>query len=134
VQHVLGNDSVRRPPTCADSMSCSPVPLPVPGLTGVAHVSVGDTSVCALTTAGVVTCWGNGSATPVDVSGLGSGVQSVSVGENHTCAVTSSGGVKCWGKNSAGQLGDGTTTDSATPVDVVGLSSGGTSVTAGFDH
>ncbi|EME19388.1 regulator of chromosome condensation, RCC1 [Rhodococcus triatomae BKS 15-14] len=41
-----------------------------------------------------------------------------------------SGTAKCWGYNGSGRLGDGTTTDRVTPVDVVGIS-GATALTAG---
>lgn len=52
---------------------------------------------------------------------------------NHACAIYGSGGLHCWGDNSSGQLGDGTTTNSAIPVVVPGLT-GVTSVSAGRIH
>ena len=101
-------------------------------LTGVAAVTAGSAHTCALTTDGGVKCWGangagqigdgtsgNTRTAPVDVAGLESGVLGIDAGTFvHTCAVTTAGGVKCWGDNFGGLLGDGTTTDRATPVNV----------------
>src|SRR5262249_56515562 len=92
-------------------------PVDGPGLgSGVAAI----TTSCALTTAGGVKCWGRDVQTPVDVPGLSSGVTAIA-GTAHSCALLSSGAVRCWGLNDHGQLGDGTKTDSTTPVDVRGL-------------
>jgi regulator of chromosome condensation (RCC1) repeat-containing protein len=55
------------------------------------------------------------SPTPRQVPGL-SGVRQVAAGEDFTVALRSGGEVWTWGRNDAGQLGDGTRTDRATPA------------------
>ena len=129
-------------------------PVDVSGLaSGVVAVFAGGTATCAVTTTGGAKCWGHNDAgqlgdgtttdrtTPVDVSGLGSGVSSIAmsqssagegIGGSHTCAVTTAGAAHCWGNNDGGMLGDGTTTERTTPVDVSGLSSGMVGVAVNF--
>jgi len=106
-------------------------PTPAVGLgSGVAAITADGSNTCALTVAGGVLCWG-GRTTPTPVEGLGAGVVEVTAGKMHTCALTSAGGVLCWGVNLVGELGNGTTTSSSTPVAVVGLSGGVAAVSAG---
>jgi hypothetical protein len=124
----------------------SSTPVDVVGLDqGVTAVTAGEDHTCALVNGGVK-CWGNNAygklgdgtttnrTTPVDVIGLGSGVTAVSAGSAHTCAIGPSGGARCWGANWEGELGDGTFTDSSTPVDVVGLEQGVTAIAVGLYH
>jgi alpha-tubulin suppressor-like RCC1 family protein len=58
----------------------------------------------------------------------------IAPGGHHTCVITPAGKAQCWGANWYGQLGDGTKSDSPVPVDVVGLPSGLTSLSAGYVH
>ena len=125
----------------------NPLPVDVVGLrNGVKAISTGWSLTCALTTAGGIKCWGvnyfgqlgDGTNTdqdiPVDVLGLTSGVAAISAGSYHACALTVAGAVKCWGRNTEGELGDGTTRNQPTPVDVVGLTSGMSAISAGANH
>jgi hypothetical protein len=113
---------------------------------GVTAIAAGAEHTCALTSAGAVKCWGSNAwgqlgdgtietrSVPVDVSGLQSGVAAIAAGDDHTCALLSAGGAKCWGANRQGQLGDGTTTDSRTPVAVSVFPGGVVALTAGAEH
>jgi alpha-tubulin suppressor-like RCC1 family protein len=100
---------------------------------GITDLGLGDSHSCAIQS-GKVRCWGAGAnsrlgdgatadqSAPVDVVAGGgllnsTAVTDVSGGEKHTCAVES-GKLYCWGANESGQLGNGTTTASATPVAV----------------
>ena len=121
-------------------------------------MAVGATHTCTVTNAGVAECWGDNtfgqlgdgqttgpesceagsnftpcSTSPIGVTGLSSGVTGIATGDYHSCAVTSAGGVVCWGRNDLGQLGNGTTASSTTPVNVVGLGSGVIAISAGGD-
>ena len=46
-------------------------------------------------------------------------VQEVSLGNKYSAAITTDGSLYTWGSNSYGQLGDGTTTDSPTPIKIM---------------
>ncbi len=132
----------------------SRTPVDIAGVSsGVAAITAGDYFSCALLRAGGVKCWGsngsgqlgngttNASAVAVDVTGLSAGIIAIAVGRSgspflayHACALTSVGAVECWGENYHGQLGNGTTTKSSTPVNVSGLAGGVVAITVGGDH
>jgi len=125
-------------------------------LTGINAFAPGLNHTCVLLANTQVQCWGDNSsgqlgnndtapsALPVDVkdttgTGVLSGVLEITAGDAHTCALLPDHTVQCWGKNTQGQLGNGLTLDSLTPVitrnfnDTADLS-GVDSVIAGFDH
>ena len=128
--------------------SSTPVAVSLPSGTTVTAIAGGSYHSLALTSSGQVLAWGsnnrgqlgNGTTTyssiPVPVS-LPSGTTATAIagGGYHSLALTSTGQVLAWGNNVQGELGNGTTTDSSTPVPV-SLPSG-TTVTAiagGFEY
>ena len=128
----------------------SAIPVPVPDVAGDGGIlssassltSDSTGSFCVVLTVGGVDCWGSGqegelgngqfssSAIPVQVqavSGTGAlvSVSSVTSDEDGFSALLTTGGVDCWGNGTFGILGNGQFSNSATPVQVVGLPGGG---------
>jgi alpha-tubulin suppressor-like RCC1 family protein len=120
------------------------VPVPVSGLISfVTTVAAGNGTTLALMNDGSssVKAWGNNSSgqlgdgttterhTPVQVGGGLNIITAIAAGSGHSVALRQGGTVWTWGANNFGQLGDGTTTERHTPVQV-SQSSGLSSVTA----
>jgi len=96
-------------------------PDPEPVARVVLAVDTGIDTTCAVVDDGRVYCWGGTyGLKAVPVVGVVDAVD-IAAGVFHFCALRSTGGVQCWGDNAAGQLGDGSTTSSPSPVEVVGL-------------
>lgn len=106
-----------------------------PPLSGVEKIVAGRNHTCALTAATEVVCWGRnisgqlGDGTdenrtiPVKVvSSLGgaslTSVTELAAGGAHTCAMSGECEAQCWGLNNNGQLGTGSTVNSAVPATV----------------
>ena len=125
----LGNGTTTSPTT--------PVAVTMSGaLAGktVTNITAGGRHTCAVLSDGTAACWGNNwygqlgngttaidPTTPVAVTSgalTNKTVTNITAGSSHTCAVTSDGTAACWGYNYSGQLGNGTTTNSTTPVAV----------------
>jgi len=108
------------------------------------QLTVGNEYTCALDSGGAAYCWGSNpsgnlgdgstsdSSVPVavDTGGALAGrrLTQITAAGFHTCALDSAGVAYCWGGNIFGELGDGSTTDSASPVavDVTGALAGQT--------
>ena len=65
--------------------------------------------------------------TSADNSNALSDIASLGIGGSHSCVITNDGTVKCWGEGNNGQLGNGATTDSSYPVDVLRVAENGQS-------
>ena len=128
-----------------------PAPVRVLGLSNVIAVAAGGSYTVALKDDGTVWTWGNNSFgqigngktsltdapnstwLPARVPGL-TGVIAVAAGFGHTVAVKQNGTVWAWGLNSFGQLGDGTTVNRSSPVQISGLSNARGAVAASTAH
>lgn len=127
-ENTLGN--------IGDGTTVSPRPTPViiNGLTDITAFGGGERHAIALKSNGTVVSWGNnqngqrGDGTtstnscqcnpnPGVVPGLNNIVQ-VSAGVYHSLVLRADGTVWAWGDNSVGELGNGTQTNSAIPVQV----------------
>ena len=73
---------------------------------------------CGVRSTGVIDCWTSESITRVASGTLRFLRVSKSGIAGHTCAVATDNKAYCWGQNTDGQLGNGTTNQSATPVAV----------------
>jgi len=99
------------------------------------QVSAGFAHTCAITSSGLVYCWGDNTygqlgtgnntrytvPTLIDTSGVLNGevIAEVVAGANHTCVLTASGQAYCLGDNTAGQLGTGDNNSRNTPTAVL---------------
>jgi len=145
----LGNETVEE---------ISPTPVVVGGISNVKAFAAGYLHTCAITFDDRVKCFGidilkeflttrNESdikkmdartarklfSRPTEIEGI-SDARAIGAGRwLHICVVVSDGKVKCWGGNSTGQLGDGTTTNSTSPVVVKGVSNA-VAIAAGVAH
>jgi alpha-tubulin suppressor-like RCC1 family protein len=127
-------------------------------LGGIASITAGFYSTCALMADQTARCWGynnygqlgNNTTTdsslvvtvlePADTTTALSGIASIDAGGSHTCALMVDSTARCWGRNTYGQLDNNTTTDSSVPVTVVDPADtttalgGIASITAGSFH
>ena len=97
---------------------------------GVAQLELGSDHSCVRMQTGEVRCWGGnwvgqagapGTETiefPTTVEGLATGIEQIALGRLHSCALKDDQTVWCWGSASLGQLGDGITQPTHSPVQV----------------
>ncbi len=133
-------------------LNYSDVPLQLESNVVWVQVAAGASASCKRSQLGVVWCWGNNefgqlgtgdtisrpNPTPLLIGnsaapGLGYW-DDITAGSRHTCGRKADGTVWCWGYNVEGRLGDGTTTNATTPVQVDGGHTDWTAIEAGSAH
>ena len=105
-------------------------PHAVVGAPSFTQIAAGFSNTCAITAAGAAWCWGFSPSGEAGMGGVLAGGDKIarpvvgghafkSISSNsggHFCGVATTGEVWCWGANTFGQLGNGTTVSSSTPV------------------
>lgn len=112
----------------------SPVPVNVVGLPGPAiDISSGGATSCARLNNGETYCWGadwggqlgqgvaNSQSTPIRLPLPTGSVRQLSIENEHMCARLQDSTLRCWGVNVYGQVGNGVSLVSPTPVDVLDI-------------
>lgn len=158
VTHIGGNNYANCARTSAGAVRCwglagyvglngtvnTTNPTTLSGLSsGASNLFSGPVNTCAIKS-GKAYCWGNNSYgqlgngtttstqyTPVEIAISGKSITQVSIGLQHIC-VLAGGGVFCSGRNNAGQLGNGTTTNSTSFISVPGFESGVSAIGASY--
>jgi alpha-tubulin suppressor-like RCC1 family protein len=126
------------------STTSSATPVSVSGIPPAIQISAGAFHTCALDTDHHVWCWGQNnsgqlgvdtggadSLVPIQVIGIPTAAMLVA-NLNQTCIAGTDGTAWCWGYNVTGQLGDNTTTNRTTPVQVLGVTDAVQIATGGF--
>jgi alpha-tubulin suppressor-like RCC1 family protein len=137
----------------------SSIPVQVGGVSGITAIAGGDDFVVALKnfrSNSTAWAWGNNSSgqlgngtmnnslSPVQVSALTNvaaiaagtdhtNVTAIEAGTDHVVIMKSDGTVWAWGNNSNGQLGNGTTVNSSTPIQTSGMT-GAAAIIAGLKY
>lgn len=141
-----GSDNDERLGSTAIPMGgTTPVPVEIDGDHRWARLSAANAHTCGLDVAGKAWCWGESAgaksgtgiagfrfSVPTAVAG-GHTFTTLAAGASLTCALDTGKRAWCWGLNAAGQLGNGTTTDSNVPVAVAGGRQY-TTIAAGANH
>jgi alpha-tubulin suppressor-like RCC1 family protein len=99
---------------CWGLNSDSHLAVEVPGMVGVTAVATSNSvsGMCAVIQGGAVRCWPDSQGEDVDIA-VDAPAVAVAMGHAHACAVLEGGTIECWGQNFSGELGTGSTADTA---------------------
>jgi alpha-tubulin suppressor-like RCC1 family protein len=103
--------------------------------TSLVAVAAGDAFTCGIGADQRPYCWGHVMASTIPVPVQSSPpLASIATSQESICGISIAHEAWCWGRNNSGQLGIGTTVDTASPARVQASGRTFTSVTSGGDH